>query len=260
MAWGRKDRDAKEGGSDGARSSIIAAFWKLLDDKCRFGELNAGALASGARCSKASFYYNFSSVEEVAVAALDREFESDTAMAQDVFKLFSGAGTGAVDDVLHTQRWDRVTLLVRQGGGEVVRTVLLAQTDDLWRQVLCPDDGELDPEARSVAEFLAMGGLTVILDHLRAADRGVDTPLPGAFFSDTMQRAFEEMCRAQGVSQQEVIDGFWGAGASQTAPATSGSAFLSPASGRESVPAAPADPAAGAEGAGEASDKLGADE
>ena len=209
MAWGRKDKGSKEGDSADARGSIVAAFWKLLNEQYRFADLTPGVIASGAHCNKASFYYNFSSTEEVAAAALGQEFPGDAAMAQDVFKVLSGVGLDSVDDVLQTPRWEHVMLLVRQGGGEVVRTVLGVQAEDLCDQIFRPEGGELEPEAKSIAKSLASGGLTIICDYLRAPSKGVEMSLPLAYLSDITQRAFEEMCVVQGVSQQEVLDRLW---------------------------------------------------
>ena len=210
MAWGRKDKGSKESDSADAQASIIAAFWKLLDDQYRFGDLTPGVLASGAHCSKASFYYNFSSTEEVAAAALGQEFPGDAAMAQDVFRVLSGMGLESPDDVLRTGRWDRVMLLVRQGGGEVVRTVLGVQAEDLCDQIFRPEGGELEPQTKSIAKSLASGGLTIICDYLRAPSKGVEMSLPATYLSDITQRAFEEMCLSQDVSQQEILDRLWG--------------------------------------------------
>lgn len=251
MAWGRKGKGSKEKDADDAgdaRSSIIAAFWKLLDTY-QLDEVTVSLLASTAHCGKPTFLYNFSSVQEVGVSAVMAEFPGEQGAAQDVFRVLSSTSASTLDELLRTERWQRVMLLVRRGGRELVQSVIVAQTDDLWRDALCPDGDGLCQDARSIAEFLATGCFSVICNHHRATStRGATASVPTAFLSEAMRSGFEEMCLAQGASTREVAIRLWGPDAvmmldRRAAPA--------PADGA----AAPAEAAAGAEGSVETCDK-----
>lgn len=114
-------------------------------------------------------------------------------MAQDVLAVLYSASSDSAKSALQANRWERVMLLVRLGGGEVVRTVLGVQTEELRKRTFCVEANKLNPLVTAIAKFLTSGGFTVICDYLRASAKSGEASLLAAFLSDVTQQAFEEM-------------------------------------------------------------------
>lgn len=87
-------------------------------------------------------------------------------MAQDVLAVLYSASSNSAKSVLQANRWERVMLLVRLGGGEVVCTVLDVQTEELRKRTFCVEADKLNPLVTAIVKFLTSGGLTVICDYL----------------------------------------------------------------------------------------------
>lgn len=192
----------KEEGAVDARSRIIETFWILLEDN-RLYEISVGMLVAGAHCSRGTFYYHFSCIEDCAAAAVKSEFLRDQEVNSGVFNMFTGVGLEAIDDLPASQRWKRLLLLIRKGGLEIVQNIVAEQNVEMWRRIFCPGGGELTPETQGIAEHLACGGLSLVTYHYRMASHGVEVPIPMEFLSDVSQRALLQMCGIQGVPVED---------------------------------------------------------
>lgn len=207
MARPRKDSEMPD-----ARQRIIDAFWKLLESN-PLGKITVGMVANEAGCNRGTFYYHFSDMDALTLEAI-RELLDDTMLIRVMFALSSDAeatikAVGAcveMDRGRYEQRIERFNLVMNAGEMHTVDAMTKRVVVDLWRQVLCRDGEELDPDARLIIEANVSGTLSFIASQCGRAD-----PLDGlsstmsSYVSGYTKNAIHWISEAQGMPEDEMV-------------------------------------------------------
>lgn len=152
MARPRKDSDEAS-----AEERMVQAFWNQLA-RMPYREITAASVARESRCNRATFYYHFDSIEDLADKAVEATVPSGIADLAQAF--LTGAADRLKLDEEKRQAVERLCLLTSDGGSprltERFRRALMAA----WAERF-----GLDPEweeAHTVASFMASGIVGII--------------------------------------------------------------------------------------------------
>ena len=207
MARPRKDSETPN-----ARRRIIDAFWRLLEAN-PLSKITVGMVANEAGCNRGTFYYHFGDMNSLALEAI-RELLDDTMLIRVMFALSSDAeatikAVGACVDKnrdMYEQRIEHFNLIMRAGEMHTVDAMTKRVVVDLWRQVLCCNGEELDPDAQLIIESNVSGTLSFI-----ASQCGREDPLAGlsgtmrSYMSGYTRNAIHWIAKAQGMPEDEIL-------------------------------------------------------
>lgn len=207
MARPRKDSHMPD-----ARRRIIDAFWELLKTN-PLGKITVGMVANKADCNRGTFYYHFADMDALTSAAI-RELLDDTVLVRVIFALSSDAEEtiSMVSSLIeqdrdrYERRIERFSLIMHAGEMHTIDAMTKQVVVDLWRQVLCRDGEELDPDAQLIIESNVSGTLSFIVSRC-----GSENPLAevsdtmGSYIHDYTRNAIHWISVAQGMPEEEML-------------------------------------------------------
>ena len=196
-------RPRKNAGTPDARQRIIDAFWKLLEGH-RLKEITVGMIVREASCNRGTFYYHFSDLDELVFDAVEDELLGDSGVSKVVFDMVSGLNDNVMASVLSGRRMERFSLLIRQGGRDVVERSVKTVIVDMWSAVLCPDGEELNQTTTLLIEYASSGILGVIshVNDIRARGESVEVDLDD--ISRISNLTLELVAKSQGLTMDDM--------------------------------------------------------
>lgn len=152
MARPRKDSEEK-----GAETRMIETFWDQLS-RMPYREVTAASVARQAGCNRATFYYYFDSIEDLAEQAVDAAVPTGIADLAEQF-LSEGGAPFRLDE---TQRHavERICLLTGPNGSTRLTERFKRTLTETWASRFGLDLAQED--VRAVASFMASGIVGVL--------------------------------------------------------------------------------------------------
>lgn len=147
MARPRKDSEEK-----GAEARMIEAFWDQLS-RMPYREVTAASVARQAGCNRATFYYYFDSIEDLAEQAVDAAIP--TGIADLAEKFLSESGTQFRLDENQRGAVERICLLTGPNGSTRLTERFKRALAETWASKFGLDLAREDVHA--VASFMASG-------------------------------------------------------------------------------------------------------
>lgn len=145
-------RPRKDSGERGAQERMVQAFWEQLS-RMPYREISAASVARESRCNRATFYYHFDSIEDLAEKAVEAAVPSGMADLAEAF--LTGEANRLELDEEKRRAVERLCLLTGDEGSprltERFKHALMAAWAERFGLGL---DRE---EARVVASFMASG-------------------------------------------------------------------------------------------------------
>lgn len=196
MARPRKDSKMPD-----ARERIIAAFWELLSEHY-LPELSASMIADAAQCNRGTFYYYFTSVDQLVDQVVEEEVINAPGLPQVMLYALSNEDGIPADFFLEGGVIWRISLLVARGGFARVHRKIQSYGLVIWQRILCRDGEELKPEARLVVNY-AIGAILGILHTW--VNEGRKDENPRDLWSKLAGTVLAELGEIQGVSVDEIL-------------------------------------------------------
>lgn len=187
-----------------AKQRLVDAFWELLEDN-RINEISVTKLVAKAGCNRGTFYYHYTDIDELTLAAVRLELLGDKNIPTEIFNLVTGTTNHAATELLSGSRMRRISLAMRHGGREIVEKSVKTVIFDIWHAVLCPDGTELLPETRAIIEYTSSGVLGLLSYRGEQDAKGEETPVPIAFFETVTRVTLTRITAIQGISQEEML-------------------------------------------------------
>ena len=187
-----------------ARQRMIDSFWELLE-QYRLDQITVSMIVSRAGCNRGTFYYHFEDIEDLMDNALEEEILSDSNIIADCLNLLSGVDVEAASDVLTEDRLQHVFLAVRQGGAEMVSKSVKSVILDMWKTILCPDGGELEPDTRLILEYTISGMLGVLSYREEMLAKGEEVHITLDLISGLSSFMLSKISKAQGVPEEDIV-------------------------------------------------------
>ena len=196
-------RPRKNAGAPDARQRIIDAFWKLLESH-RLKEITVGMIVREASCNRGTFYYHFNDMDALVFNAVEDELLGDSGVSKVVFDVVSGMDEKALAEALSGRRMERFSLLIRQGGRDVVERSIKTVIIDMWSAVLCPDGEELNQTTTLLIEYASSGIIGVIshVDDIKARGESVEVNI--ANISRISKLTLELVAESQGLTMDDI--------------------------------------------------------
>lgn len=155
MARPRKDSEER-----GAEARMIEAFWDQLS-RMPYREVTAASIARQAECNRATFYYYFDSIEDLAEQAVDAAVP--TGIADLAEKFLSKSGTSFHLDGNQRSAVERVCLLTGPNGSTRLTERFKRALAETWASKFGLDLARED--VRAVASFMASGIVGILGDQ-----------------------------------------------------------------------------------------------
>lgn len=152
MARPRKDSEEK-----GAEARMIEAFWNQLS-RMPYREVTAASVARQAGCNRATFYYYFDSIEDLAEQAIDVAIPTGIADLAEKFLSESGASFHLSEE----QRCavERICLLTGSNGSTRLTERFKRALMEAWGRKFGVSLEQED--VRAIAAFMASGIVGVL--------------------------------------------------------------------------------------------------
>lgn len=145
-------RPRKDSGERGAQERMVQAFWGQLS-RMPYREISAASVARESRCNRATFYYHFDSIEDLAEKAVEAAVPSGMADLAEAF--LTGEADRLELDGEKRRAVERICLLTGDRGSprltERFKHALMAAWAERFGLELERE------EARVVASFMASG-------------------------------------------------------------------------------------------------------
>ena len=205
-------RPRKDSRTPDARRRIIDAFWELLETN-PLDKITVGMVANRAGCNRGTFYYHFSDMDALTLAAI-RELLDDTMLTRVIFALSTDAGEtiSEVSSLIeqdrdrYEQRIERFDLIMTAGEMHTIDAMTKRVVVDLWRQVLCRDEEELDPDAQLIIESNVSGTLSFIVSRCGSEDPLAEVSgTMASYIHDCTRNAIHWISVAQDVPEEEML-------------------------------------------------------
>lgn len=145
-------RPRKDSGEKGADERMVEVFWDELS-RVPYREITATSVARRAGCNRATFYYHFDSIEDLAERAVDAAVPSGIADLVESF-LASGDGPFGLDEA-QRRAVERVCLLAGENGSKRLTERFKRALMAVWAERFGLDLEREDVWA--VASFMASG-------------------------------------------------------------------------------------------------------
>ncbi len=155
MARPRKDSEEK-----GAEARMIEAFWDQLS-RMPYREVTAASVARQAGCNRATFYYYFDSIEDLAEQAVDAAVPTDIADLAEMF-LSEDSAPFRLDEA-QRRAVERICLLTGLNGSARLTERFKRTLMETWASRFGLDLAQED--VRTVASFMASGIVGILGDQ-----------------------------------------------------------------------------------------------
>ena len=195
-------RPRKNEGVD-VRLRMYNAFWKLLEDN-NLLDITIGMIVEGAKCNRGSFYYHFDNIHDFIDHAILRELKADGRLPMRIFVVAAGASNTKYLFQDYKRNVRRMSLIMKQGGYEIVREKILRYMQRIWTALLCEDPEELTLEAKFVLTYV-VGGLLSVMQRF-GQDVDAYSTAEGMYLSEVGTVAVHNICASQGIDFDEALE------------------------------------------------------
>lgn len=197
-------RPKKEEGAPDGRKRLVSAFWQLLE-QYRLHELTVGVVCANAHCSRGTFYHHFANMDDLASAAVEDELFGKDNVSFEVFNLATGLDEGVLLRIASSDRMQRLLLVMKRGGMDMVDAKVKSVLMDMWQSVLCPDGSKISNDARFIIEYAVSGMLRILFVKACADSEGASLEFPRDFAQKAASFTIAQLSEAQGMPKEEIL-------------------------------------------------------
>ncbi len=185
------------------RLRMYNSFWKLLSEN-NLLDITIGMIVNGAKCNRGSFYYHYNNLHDFIEHAILREIKADGRLPMRIFVVAAGASNTKYLFQDYKRNVYRLSLMMTQGGYEIVREKILRYLQRIWTALLCEEGKELSLEAKFVITYV-VGGLLSVMQRF---GQDVDTysTSEGMYLSEVGTVAVHNICASQGIAFDEALE------------------------------------------------------
>ena len=195
-------RPRKNEGVD-VRLRMYNAFWELLEDN-NLLDITIGMIVDGAKCNRGSFYYHYQNIHDFIEHAIVREIKADGRLPMRIFVVAAGASNTKYLFQDYSRNVQRMSLMMKQGGYEIVREKILRYMQRVWTALLCEDGEDLTLEAKFVITYI-VGGLLSVMQRF-GQDVETYSTSEGLYLSEVGGVAVHNICASQGIAFDEALE------------------------------------------------------
>ena len=153
-------RPRKDSGEKGADERMVEAFWDQLS-RMPYREVTAASIVRQAGCNRATFYYYFDSIEDLAEKAVDAAVPTDIADLAERF-LSEDSAPFRLDEA-QRRAVERICLLTGLNGSARLTERFKRTLMETWASRFGLDLAQED--VRTVASFMASGIVGILGDQ-----------------------------------------------------------------------------------------------
>ncbi|WP_439818869.1 TetR/AcrR family transcriptional regulator [Weissella paramesenteroides] len=160
-------RPKKSENENPVRSRIGQEFWKLLRNK-PLAQITVSELVKKAECNRATFYYYFDNVDDLAWKMLKESIPVElTKIAQAYF-------TGEIENVtidpetMHVI--ERLSVLIGKDGSSELANLAADALKKVWSKEFLTEGNKNDEELSYMFDFMASGIIGIISRYGRSSD------------------------------------------------------------------------------------------
>ncbi len=190
-----------------ARQRIIDGFWILLENH-RLRDITIGMVVEQAQCNRGTFYYHYADMNDLIYAAIEHELIIERSIPGIIFDAACERETSPSQTIDESQQLYRLSLIMEQGGMDLVLTKAYDMVNKLWISVLAPDKGELPENVRIVVEYYTTGMLGTILYRFSEQRNGIQSltcPEMDKFINASTKFVISQIAQAQDTTEEEIL-------------------------------------------------------
>ncbi|MGI6590911.1 MAG: TetR/AcrR family transcriptional regulator [Eggerthellaceae bacterium] len=191
-------RPKKTDNEQQAKTRLVNAFWRLLKEH-DFHSISIAMLCREAKCTRGTFYYHFSDIDNLIEYVVESEFLHNR-FPQLIFNILSGTGDDTLAALASSEWPQHIALLTREGSnvllGKIKNYVLR-----VWQAVLCSNGGTMSDQTRLIIEYQSSAMVNMLSYIGEESMKGHRMELPTAFLSSVSRTAILQICAAEGLSE-----------------------------------------------------------
>lgn len=193
MARPRKSPDGMD-----ARQRICDALWTLLEDH-ELRDITIGMVTTAAGCNRGTFYYHFKDMNDLLDAIIADDVMRPSVIAEFIFRISAG-DEDSVMRILSGEHMRKLSIVVNHAGIEIAFKKVFEMLVSIWNSILCPEGGEIKPEAQAIVLYYTGGMLTMVsaVEPEKLASLACNHHL-ASFVISNATFLVGEICRAQGL-------------------------------------------------------------
>ena len=195
-------RPRKNEGID-VRLRMYNAFWDLLQ-KNNLIDITIGMIVEVAQCNRGSFYYHFKNIHDFIDKAITREIKADNRLPLRIFVVAAGASNTKYLFQDYTRNVERLSLVMKQGGYEIVREKILRYLQRVWQALLCDGENDLTLESKFVITYIVGGLLSVMQRYGQDVEKY--STAEGLYLGEVGGVAVHNICASQGIAFDEALE------------------------------------------------------
>ena len=183
---------------------MIDAFWRALETY-DIDEVTVSMITSGADCNRGSFYYHFSSLQELAHAAFCRDCVNSDSVARAILALVSGKHVEAAHAIFDEERVRKMGIIGERGGAPIAGGETCAALNNVWLAIACADGEPYTAGARSAIDFIDYGIARFVNTACQVSPEESNVDESAVFLRDLAVFALQEIARFQHISEEEAL-------------------------------------------------------
>lgn len=143
------------------REKIEDTLLLLLEDRS-LAQVTVSELVRRVGCNRATFYYHFDSVDDLADCIVEESIPSEIPLL--VKSYLSGTIESITLSPESKKSIERLRVLVGKNGSPLLTAKMQNALKEIWLEMFHLTDSDMDEESRSVVEFM-VGGVVSLLGH-----------------------------------------------------------------------------------------------
>ena len=197
-------RPKKNSPSPSAKDRMIDALWRTLETY-DIDEVTVSMITSAADCNRGSFYYHFSSLQELSHAAFERDCVNSDRVARALLALVSGNHVEAARAIFDEERVRKMGLIGDRGGTAIAGTGTCAALDDVWLSIACGAGEPCTVGARNTIDFANFGIARFVNTAAHAKPANKILAPNAIFLRDLAFFILHEISRFQHIEEAEIM-------------------------------------------------------
>ena len=190
-----------------ARQRIMDGFWILLENH-RLRDITIGMVVEQAQCNRGTFYYHYADMNDLLCAAIEHELIFERSIPEIIFDIAYNRETSPSRTIDESQQLYRLSLIMEQGGMDLVLAKAHTMVNGLWISVLAPDKGELPENVRIILEYYTTGMFGTILYRFSERRNGLQSLTCSEmdkFINASTRFAITQIAQAQNTTEEEIF-------------------------------------------------------
>ncbi len=183
---------------------MIDAFWQALETY-DLDEVTVSMVTSSADCNRGSFYYHFSSLQDLTRAAFNRDCVNRDGVARALLSFASGKHVEATHVIFDEERVRKMGLIGERGGAAIAGSGTCDALSSVWSAIACAAGEPYSVSARNAVDFVNYGIARFVNTACHADPLCRDIDASAIFLRDLTIFTLHEIARFQNISDEEAV-------------------------------------------------------